>query len=55
MRRIQCQSIEAKEFTRFGVVIDASGATPELINEGTTKRFPDPAAFDPGDSPTSPG
>jgi ureidoglycolate lyase len=54
MLRIQSRSIEAKEFSRFGVVIDARGATPELINEGTTQRFPDLAAFDPGDSPASP-
>jgi ureidoglycolate lyase len=54
MRHIQCQGIDAKEFSRFGVVIDAGGATPELINEGTTKRFADLAAFDAGDSPASP-
>lgn len=54
MRRIACKSVTAKNFTRFGLVIDAKGATPELINEGTTKRFPDLASFDPGVQLASP-
>jgi ureidoglycolate lyase len=54
MRRIACQSVTAENFTRFGLVIDAKGATPEFINEGTTKRFPDLASFDPGVQAASP-
>jgi ureidoglycolate lyase len=52
MRHIQCQDLEAKEFARFGEVIDVRGRAPELINEGTTQRFPDLAAFDAGDGIT---
>lgn len=54
MRRIACQSITAENFFRFGPMIDAKGATPEFINEGTTERFPDLASFDPGVQAASP-
>ena len=54
MRRIACQSVTVKNFSRFGLVIDAKGATPEFINEGTTERFPDLASFDPGVQAASP-
>jgi ureidoglycolate lyase len=49
MRNIQCQDLDAKEFGCFGQVIDAGARAPELINEGTTQRFPDLATFDAGD------
>jgi ureidoglycolate lyase len=54
MRLIQCQELTATAFSRFGVVIDASGARPELINGGTTRRFADLAAFDAGDDGARP-
>lgn len=54
MRRIACQSVTAENFARFGRVVDAGGATPEFINEGTTKRFADLASFDPGVQTASP-
>ena len=49
MRHIQCEEMDATEFARFGEVIDASAKAPELINEGTTRRFAELAAFDAGD------
>lgn len=48
MRRIACQRLTRDNFFRFGQVIDAKGATPEFINEGTTERFPDLASFELG-------
>lgn len=54
MRRIACQSVTAENFFRFGPMIDAKGATPEFINDGTTERFPDLASFDPGVQAASP-
>ena len=54
IRRIACKSVTAESFSRFGLVMDAKGATPEFINEGTTKRFPDLASFDPGVQVASP-
>jgi len=54
MRRIACHSVTAENFSRFGLVVDAEGATPEFINEGTTKRFPDLASFDTGVQAASP-
>lgn len=54
MQRIACQSVTAENFFRFGLVIDAKGATPEFINEGTTERFADLASFDPGVQAASP-
>ncbi len=46
--------MDAKEFARFGEVIDASARAPELINEGTTQRFPDLATFDAADGRVRP-
>ena len=54
MRHIQCQDLDAKEFDCFGQVIDVSARAPELINEGTTQRFPDLATFDAGDGRVRP-
>jgi len=54
MRHIQCQDMDAAGFARFGEVIDAAGSAPELINDGTTRRFPDLAAFDMGDGRVRP-
>lgn len=45
-RRISCQPLTAEGFSRFGLVIDPNGVEPELINDGTTKRFSDLAALD---------
>jgi ureidoglycolate lyase len=54
MRLIQCQELTATAFSRFGLVIDAGSARPELINDGTTRRFPDLATFDAGDDGARP-
>ena len=54
MRHIQCQDMDAAQFARFGEVVDAAGRRPELINQGTTQRFPDLAAFDAGDGGVRP-
>jgi ureidoglycolate lyase len=54
MRLIQCQELSAIAFERFGLVIDANTAQPELINDGTTRRFADLAAFDAGDGGVRP-
>lgn len=48
MRLVRCQPASAQNFSDFGVLIDADGVTPELINDGTTRRFPDLAALDLG-------
>ena len=54
MRHIQCQDMDAAGFARFGEVIDAAGSAPELINDGTTRRFPDLAEFEIGDGRVRP-
>ncbi len=46
MRHIECNSVTAKNFLRFGLVIDPDNCAPELINDGTTERFPELASFD---------
>jgi ureidoglycolate lyase len=47
-RPLQCQPLTAEVFSPFGMVIDPSGVTPELINNGTTRRYSDLAALDLG-------
>jgi len=46
MRPIAARPLERSAFAPFGTVIDTSGTTPEAINEGTTKRYPDLARLD---------
>lgn len=46
--------MDAKEFAPFGQVIDPGNEPPDLINEGTTWRFADLAAFDIGDGGVRP-
>jgi ureidoglycolate lyase len=46
MRRIACQAISAQGFAPFGALIDAAAATPELINDGSTRRYADLARLD---------
>ncbi|MDY7573044.1 ureidoglycolate lyase [Actimicrobium sp. CCI2.3] len=46
MRHIECISVTTKNFVRFGLVIDPDSCAPELINDGTTERYPELACFD---------
>lgn len=46
MRRLSCLPIEAAAFSRFGVLVDSAGKTPEQINAGTTRRYADLASLD---------
>jgi ureidoglycolate lyase len=43
---LRARSIAAAEFAPFGTLIDADTKAPELINDGTTRRYPDLAALD---------
>lgn len=52
--RLAYSTLTAQEFTPFGVVIDTSAKMPELINDGTTRRYTDLASFDLGDQPANP-
>lgn len=52
--RLTCRTLTPQEFAPFGAVIDTSARLPELINEGTTRRYSDLASFDLGDQPASP-
>jgi ureidoglycolate lyase len=46
MRRISCEALDAAAFSLFGVVIDPAGKAPELINDGSTRRYTDLARLD---------
>jgi ureidoglycolate lyase len=46
MRRVECQTISAETFAPFGSLIDARSVVPELINDGSTKRYSDLATLD---------
>jgi ureidoglycolate lyase len=48
MRHIECQAISAEAFTQFGVLVDANGTAPEMINDGSTARYADLASLDLG-------
>ena len=52
--RLVCRALTPQEFSPFGAVIDTSSRVPELINEGTTRRYSDLASFDIGDQPSHP-
>ena len=45
-RHVSCQPLTAEGFARFGMLIDPNGVTPEMINDGTTRRYSDLAALD---------
>jgi ureidoglycolate lyase len=44
--RLAAGEIDAAAFAPFGSVIDAAARAPELINDGTTRRYSDLAALD---------
>lgn len=46
MRHLSCQELSAAAFAPFGVVIEAGGRAPELINDRTTRRYSDLASLD---------
>lgn len=46
MRRLDCQPLTATAFAPFGLLIDTNGAVPEMINDGTTRRYSDLASLD---------
>lgn len=45
-RHVSCQPLTAEGFARFGMLIDPNGVAPEMINDGTTRRYSDLAALD---------
>jgi ureidoglycolate lyase len=46
MRRLDCQPLTAAAFAPFGHVIDPNGVAPEIINDGSTRRYSDLASLD---------
>jgi ureidoglycolate lyase len=46
MRRLDCRPLTAAAFAPFGQVIDSDGVTPEVINDGSTRRYSDLALLD---------
>jgi ureidoglycolate lyase len=46
MRALPCLPITPLAFAPFGTLVDSTGATSELINAGTTRRYADLASLD---------
>jgi ureidoglycolate lyase len=53
MRHLSCQALNSATFAPFGIVMDPEDRTPEIINDGSTRRYADLASLDlcgdPGD------
>lgn len=54
MKRVTCRALDRADFAAFGHVIDPAGVRPEMINQGTTRRYPELARLDLGGSSGEP-
>jgi ureidoglycolate lyase len=45
-RLLQLQPLTADAFAPFGIVVETGGMTPQIINDGHTRKFPNLLPFD---------